>query len=166
MGVGTCAPLRRAKRLRDMPITWKLKNRRPSGNAVESMRSVPGLRSMDTRLLNQIAPLFDEVEVKRGCVLIREGTWGHHAYVVVEGEAEVGVDGRSLGRVGAGDIVGETRLLDGGPRTATVTALTPMRVLCLDGRSLESILRMDGVAPAMLAQMAGRLRRADLSTPE
>lgn len=63
-----------------------------------------------------------------GEVLLRQGDPGHELYLVLDGVAEVAVDGRVLGEVGPGAVLGERALLETGRRTATVTARTPLVV--------------------------------------
>lgn len=66
-------------------------------------------------------------EVRRlraGEELVRQGDPGRELYLVLDGLAEVAVDGTVLGQVGPGAVLGERALLEGGVRTATVTAST------------------------------------------
>ena len=80
------------------------------------------------RLATKLAPL----EVAAGDVLLREGEQGDRAYVIERGSVRVSLEGREIGRLGPGDLVGEIALLRSVPRTATVVAETDLRVLALD----------------------------------
>jgi CRP-like cAMP-binding protein len=71
------------------------------------------------------------MEVGSGKVLIRQGDVGDLFYVIVQGEAEVIRDGKHLRNLGPGAYVGEIALLRDVPRTATVVAKTPLRLLAL-----------------------------------
>ena len=82
--------------------------------------------------LAALARMATPVIVEPGRVLAREGAPGHEFVVVVEGTASTTSRGEEVGQVGPGSFFGELALLDGGPRTATVRALTPMLVLVLD----------------------------------
>jgi CRP-like cAMP-binding protein len=73
-------------------------------------------------------------------VLCREGQAGHQFFVVVEGQARVTMREREIATLGPGGFFGEMSLLDGGPRIATVTAATPMKLLVLDRREFRHLL--------------------------
>lgn len=63
-----------------------------------------------------------------GDVLTRQGDPGESLYLVLDGVLDVTVDGVQLGAVGPGAVLGEHAVLDASPRTATLTATTPVRV--------------------------------------
>jgi CRP-like cAMP-binding protein len=65
---------------------------------------------------------------------------GREVFVVVSGIADVSIDRRTVARVGPGEPIGEMALLESVPRSATVTALTPMRVLVLDPGQFAELL--------------------------
>ena len=91
----------------------------------------------------------------------RRGT-GHEAYVIVDGEAVVRRNGRDVTTFGPGDHFGELALLDGGPRTATVVASTPVRLLVLGQREFSGALdEVPGLAHKLMATMASLIRNMD-----
>lgn len=63
-----------------------------------------------------------------GTVLIRQGDPGADLFLLLDGALSVDVDGEEVGRVGPGAILGERAILEGGRRTSTLTALSPVRV--------------------------------------
>jgi hypothetical protein len=67
-------------------------------------------------------------KVKEGDVLVREGDEGTDVYLLLDGVLGVEVGGERLAELGPGALLGERALLEGGRRTATLTALTPCRV--------------------------------------
>ena len=70
--------------------------------------------------------------------------------------------GRKIASLGPGDYFGELALLDHQPRTATVTADTPMKVWVLDSRHFEGILdEIPGLARRLLTHLAGQVRELD-----
>jgi CRP-like cAMP-binding protein len=80
------------------------------------------------------------LEALRLRLLIREGDEGDRFYVIVEGTVEVTRTGTYVADRVAGDFVGEIALLRNVPRTATVTAVTPLKLLALDrGPFLEAV---------------------------
>ena len=93
-------------------------------------------------------------------MLATEGTPGEDFVIVVEGTASATSRGEEVGQIGPGSFFGELALLDGGPRTATVRALTPMLVLVLDRSAFDELVdrAIPSVARRMLATLAGRVR--------
>lgn len=96
---------------------------------LEILRSIPLFDGCGTAELADIARLADEIDVPAGAILTRQGRPGRECFVVVDGEASVIVDRHVIARVGPGTILGEMALLDRQPRSATVRAETPMRLL-------------------------------------
>ena len=107
--------------------------------------------------LRRLDPLMCAVHRRAGQVLTRQGCVGREAFVVVSGTADVQVEGRTVGRLGPGDVIGELALLTGEPRNATVTALTDMELLVLDRSQFAELLRDERVAGRIAA--AARIRR-------
>ena len=67
--------------------------------------------------------------------------------------------GRHLRELGPGDFFGEIALLDGGPRTATVTALGPMKCLVLSRGEFHNVIRQNAlIAVSVLEALGDRLR--------
>ena len=75
-----------------------------------------------------------------GKVLWRQGTIGHEFCVIIEGTAEVARNGRRVATAGIGDFLGEIALIERVPRTATVTARTPLGFFVLTDQSLRTLL--------------------------
>ena len=100
-----------------------------------------------------------EMEFPAGKELTTQGELGRHFMVIVEGEAEVTRDGTQIARLGPGSFFGEMSLLDGQPRTATVTTVEPTRVLMLTNEAFSGALaEMPSVDRKMLTVLAARLR--------
>lgn len=129
---------------------------------MELLRGVSLFSACSDRELGRIASLADEVEVPEGKVLIRQGEAGREFFVIAEGRAKVSARGRRAKTVGPGVGVGELALLDQGPRSATVTAVTDMRLLVLDSRSFASLIsQVPSVARKLFRVMAERLRESE-----
>jgi CRP-like cAMP-binding protein len=95
-------------------------------------------------LLARLLPL----DAAAGETIIRQGDSGERFYVVRSGAVEVERDGHPLARLGPGEAFGEIALLLDVPRTATVTAVEPTRLLALEAHDFRDLL-------------AGYLGRAD-----
>ncbi|MEW6474521.1 MAG: cyclic nucleotide-binding domain-containing protein [Actinomycetota bacterium] len=102
-------------------------------------------RRLSTRIMQGAeAPMFRRLE--RGGVLVREGEEGDDLYLLLDGVLRVEAQGRRLAEIGPGALLGERAGLEGGRRTATLTAVTPCRVAVvqaglLDRAELEAVSR-------------------------
>jgi CRP/FNR family transcriptional regulator, cyclic AMP receptor protein len=84
--------------------------------------------------------------------------------VVLQGEANVVLNDRTIGNLRPGDFFGEISLLDGGPRTASVVAGTPVTAIRIFKRSFDRVISEEPtVAAKILAVVAKRLRQAERS---
>jgi CRP-like cAMP-binding protein len=86
-----------------------------------------------------IAPWFDVEEISAGVKLIGEGCPGYSFFVLQEGSATVTINGIEVRTLAAGDFFGELALLGDGTRTATVTTVSPSRVLVLFGTEFRRV---------------------------
>ena len=128
----------------------------------ELLRGVWLLSGCSNRELDRIATLTSLMEVRNGQVLAREGEPGMEFFIIVSGRAAASIGDRTVGEIGPGSFFGEMALLDGGTRTATVTAVEPMVVLVLNRREFSSFIGvLPSVAIKMLTAVGGRLRTMD-----
>lgn len=133
---------------------------------LELLGGVPLFSACTKKDLARIASLADEIEVPKGRVLIRQGEPGWECFVIVEGRAKATMRGRRTTRLGPGSFFGEMSLLDGGPRSATVTAETDLSLLVLSSRNFFSLIDdVPAVARRILRGMAERLRDAEPAQP-
>lgn len=125
------------------------------------LRRVPLFAELSAAQLEALMPLVEEVEAETGRVLIQEGEYGRELIIFIDGGAEVTRDGEHVRDLGAGDIVGEIALLDGGVRTATVTVREPTHVLTISKRAFDTVLHsVPGLPHELLRALALRLREA------
>jgi CRP/FNR family cyclic AMP-dependent transcriptional regulator len=126
---------------------------------VKLLSGVPIFSELSTKELNAIAGAAKEVSHRAGSVLAREGESGIGFFLITEGTAKVTVGGRARATLGPGDFFGEISLLDGGPRTATVTAETNITLLGLTQWVFKRLIEQyPSIASKMLKVMAQRLR--------
>ena len=85
-------------------------------------------------------------EVPAGEVAVQEGDFANRFMAIDEGEARVLRDGREIGRLGPGDIFGEVGLIEKERRSATVEAVTPLRLIQIEHWELQ---RMKKVLPGV-----------------
>jgi CRP-like cAMP-binding protein len=95
---------------------------------------------LSRKQLAELAKVTEDMEVAAGKPLVREGETGREFFVIVDGEADVTSDGETLRRLGPGDFFGEIALVEHVPRTASVTASTPLRFFVLTSQAFWSLL--------------------------
>ena len=128
-------------------------------NAVELLGGVPIFSELSKKELQAIAGAGKEVTRKDGAVLAKEGDPGAGFFLIMEGKANVTVGGKPRTKLQRGDFFGEISLLDQGPRTATVTADGPVKLLGLTPWSFKRLIEQNpSIAAKMLKVMAQRLR--------
>jgi CRP-like cAMP-binding protein len=126
---------------------------------LDHLRAVRLFRNCSHKQLEQVASIVDEIDVEAGRVLCRQGETGHEAFVVIAGEASVTVDGAEVETLGPGSLVGEISLIDHGPRTATVSAKTPMHLLVVPGNRFAQLLEeVPGLPVVIMRDLAAILR--------
>ena len=130
----------------------------------DEIAGVPLFSACSKRDLQRLARATDELEVAAGTELTVEGTIGREAFVIVSGTAAVSKDGTQVAVLGPGDHFGELALLDGGLRTATVTAIDDMVVLVLSKPAFNGVLdEIPTLAHKLLVSLAHRLRESEQS---
>jgi CRP/FNR family cyclic AMP-dependent transcriptional regulator len=126
---------------------------------VEVLRSIPLFQGMTDTAVEAIAGLTEEASYPSGSELTREGDPGESFIVIVAGRAAVQIGTRTVRELGAGDYLGEISLIDGRPRTATVTALEPITALIVPRTGFERLINdYPSVRLDVLNALTGRLR--------
>jgi CRP-like cAMP-binding protein len=115
--------------------------RRTRRRDVESLAGVPLFSDLSRRHLSRLAKESDEVVANAGERIVEEGRPGEALFVVLAGRAVVKRGRTTVGTLVPGDFFGELSAIDSGPRTATVIADTPVRLLRLFRHTLASLLR-------------------------
>ena len=124
-----------------------------------ALRAVPLLAPCTDAELDSVAALTTEVDVHAGQRLCERGAAGGEFFVLVGGTADVVKPSGTVIQVGPGEFFGELALLDGGPRTATVTMGTDGRVLVLSAPEFRELLRATPeIAIRMLSVLGARMR--------
>lgn len=131
--------------------------------ARDALAQVPLFADLAPRYLKRLADRMEEHRFMDGASIVRADDIGDTFYVILEGEAKVvAPNGRVVNHLRPGEFFGEISLLDGGPRTATVVAETPMRMLALSRPAFRELIEYEpGVAVGMLKHVAAMLRRLE-----
>lgn len=107
---------------------------------LELLADVPLFAGLPKKHLKRIRDEFKESAFRPGEVIVSEGQRGGRFFLVVDGKVQVSIKGKAKNVLGPGDCFGEWALLDGGLRTATVTADTDVRALTLAPWNFKAML--------------------------
>ena len=106
----------------------------------EALRSIPLFSGMSDGSIEIIAGIVRDASFPSGASLVREGEPGDSFLIIRNGRATVEQGGRTLRELGAGDFLGEIALIDGGSRTASVTAVQPIDALIIDRQGFSRLM--------------------------
>jgi CRP-like cAMP-binding protein len=117
---------------------------------VELLRSVPLFSSLPDHDLKQVADRMKEVHFTAGTAVAKQGETGVGFHLLVDGTAEVTKNGTTLATLSHGGYFGEIGLIDGGPRSATVTATSDLTTVSLVGWDFTPLLDNPSFAKGLL----------------
>jgi CRP/FNR family transcriptional regulator, cyclic AMP receptor protein len=128
---------------------------------VTRLATVPMFGGCSKKELQTIAKTVRQIDHPAGSVIAAEGEPGAGLFVIEEGDCDVTIGGKLVNQLHAGDFFGEMALLDGGPRTATVTATTDIKLYALTEWVFRGLLvEHPSIALRTLEAVASRLRNA------
>ena len=110
-------------------------------SAIDWLRAAPLLEGCSQAELSRVASLARRIDAAAGQTLTAEGEPGTTFYLIATGRATVKRGGVQLASLGPGSYFGEIAILERGPRTATVTADTPMRMFEIEAADLGALIR-------------------------
>lgn len=127
------------------------------------LRGITYFADLPDDILDDVCAASEQLDIEPGTEIITEGSASEEMYVLVEGELTVTKDTASvksvvLARLAPGAVVGEIALLDGAPRTATVAATLPSKVIRVPAQAFERLLSDAGVVRRMFQTVTARLR--------
>lgn len=129
---------------------------------LDMLRQVAIFRGLEEKELHRIADAGKEVEFDSGRVVAQEDAGAAGIHLIMKGEVSIDVGGRERARLGPGAYFGEMSLLDGLPRSATVTAEQPTRTFALTSWQFLPLLdEFPSISRALLVELCARLRRVE-----
>jgi CRP/FNR family cyclic AMP-dependent transcriptional regulator len=108
---------------------------------LELLKRAPLFANCSKKELAEISGIADEIDLREGKELTRQGAPGREFFVLIEGTADVIKDGQKVNTLEGGDFFGEIALVHHAPRTATVTATSPVRTLVITERNFKRLLK-------------------------
>lgn len=125
----------------------------------EKLRGVSFFDGFSDGELQRVADLAEDIEAEQGALLIDQGRVGQECFVILEGRAGVYAGEEHIATLEPGAMVGEMALVDHRPRTASVVAETPMRLISLDAGAFKKLLEtMPKVHDRVMVTLEARLR--------
>ncbi|HEY4226966.1 MAG TPA: cyclic nucleotide-binding domain-containing protein, partial [Candidatus Limnocylindrales bacterium] len=125
---------------------------------LQLLREVPAFAELPLTAFERLSSGMEPLAFEAGQTIMREGEPGDRFVVIESGEVEVSADGRPMQQLGRGAGLGEIALLRRSPRTATVTALTPVTAYAIPGSCF--VAAVSGPAAAMVTE---RIAAANLT---
>ena len=128
------------------------------------LERLPLFAGLSRKELQRISRFVEEIEVPAGKRLAATGEAGRELFIIVDGRAVVTTPGGRVVRLRPGDFFGEMSLIDGEPRSADVTAATPMRLLAIGYREFWQLLDESlPIVRKIMRALCQRLRRTERS---
>ena len=133
-------------------------------SVVEILAATPPFTSLRREVLERLAAACEERSLPAGAAVVTEGDDDDSLFVLLDGQAEVqlGPSRTPIAALGFGDSFGETAVLTGSPRSASVVALSDLRFLRLDGEAVRSVAAASPKARVALEGVMEELARARL----
>jgi CRP-like cAMP-binding protein len=122
------------------------------------LASVPLFAHLEPHDLDQVAARMKEVHFEPGRAIAKQGDSGVGFHLIVEGQAEISGDGVPRHSIGAGGYFGEIGLIDGGVRSATVTATTDLTTLALVTWDFQPLLDNPAFSKGLLMGLCRLVR--------
>ena len=126
------------------------------------MHDVPLFASLRPEDAEQVASMFKERRFAAGETVTKEGSGGAAFFLIQSGEATVSVRGERKAELKAGDHFGEIALIDGGERSATVTAGTDLVCYGLTYWDFRPLVQQNPAIAWGLLQSLARMLRSEL----
>ena len=142
-------------------IAHIIKNNETTLSDVEKLaylHSVSTFSKLNSNALEELCTDLIYKQYKKGESLVKEGEDGDSLYILTSGECSVSIKGKEVAKVKKADVIGEIAILSSEKRTATVSALSDVSTLVLNGSSFkQSIYKNPGLSLEILKDVTHRL---------
>lgn len=133
---------------------------------LDRLRALPIFQTVPEAVLAELAPRLAECRLAAGEVLFNQGDAGAECFVILDGAVEVitFVNGAELRLevFHTGQIIGEMSLIDRSPRSATVRAIEPSRLVALNEEVFATLIGSSPeLAMTMLRSIVSRVRNTN-----
>jgi CRP/FNR family transcriptional regulator, cyclic AMP receptor protein len=125
----------------------------------EKLGAVPLFSGLSQKDIGRLVDMSKETVHSAGQSVVTQGKGGVGFHLIVEGQAKVTRGGRVVANLGPGDFFGEMTLIDGAPRSATVTAETDLTTVVLSQWEFRPLVKASpDMAWKLIVHLTGRLR--------
>ncbi|MCI4395751.1 hypothetical protein PGIGA_G00195560 [Pangasianodon gigas] len=124
----------------DISTTRVKKTASERAQIMKAMQKNDFLSRLDEEQINMMVELLTSLDRCPGDDIITEGTEGDSMYIVAAGELRVTQAGRNLRTLTSGDVFGELAILYNCKRTASVKAVTAVKLWCIERQIYRSIM--------------------------
>jgi CRP-like cAMP-binding protein len=132
---------------------------------VELLAQVDLFVDLSPTELRKVLALAKPLEFAEDEEVTEEGTPGGRFHVIESGSAKVVRGGRTVARLQPGDYFGELSLIDGCPRSASVTACEPLKTWSIAEWNFRPLLKAEGsIAYKLLVKVIERFRTVQRSS--
>ena len=129
---------------------------------IERLKEIPIFEGCSQRQLRSMAKIARVFDVAADTVLARAGEPGDEFFLIIDGSVWVEVSSEKRVLLHPGEFFGEMSILDGGPRSATIVADTPVRLLVITRRHFSMLLKdVPGLTQTVMATLSKRVREAE-----
>jgi CRP/FNR family transcriptional regulator, cyclic AMP receptor protein len=141
-----------------MKLTWR--DGDMTDDVVELLKTVPLFEGLSSKDLHRIAEFTKEVHHSDGEAVVEEDNSAVGFHLIVSGRVEASTGGHAVNTMGPGEYFGELSLIDGKPRSASVTAHGDLVTLSIPSWHFNQVLdEHPEMMRAMLVSMSAQIRR-------
>ncbi|XP_034457431.1 cGMP-dependent protein kinase 1-like isoform X3 [Hippoglossus hippoglossus] len=131
--------------LSDVTLTSYCKSKESSELIQRALMDNDFMKHLEHGQILTIMDCMSPTSLAKGCCVIQEGDDGSTVYVLEEGKVQVTKQGKKLCAIGPGKVFGELAILYNCTRTATVTALTDIKLWAIDRQGFQTIMMRTGL---------------------
>ncbi|XP_062268929.1 cGMP-dependent protein kinase 1-like isoform X2 [Platichthys flesus] len=131
--------------LSDVTLTSYCKSKESSELIQRALMDNDFMKHLEQGQILTIMDCMSPTSLAKGCCVIQEGDDGSTVYVLEEGKVEVSKQGKTICSIGPGKVFGELAILYNCTRTATVTALTDIKLWAIDRQGFQTIMMRTGL---------------------
>jgi len=142
------------KRQDNKPV--ELQSEEATEKPTEMLRELPWLSLLDDQVFQKVMAGFECRQFPEGATLLKEKDPDTGMFVIVEGRVRIEIRGISMNELGSGCLIGEMSVLTGYPRSASIVAVSPVKVVWIESTTLKSIMKKSAVLENGLWEFASR----------
>lgn len=129
---------------------------------IDQLRQVPLFQGLPDAALRHVLDIGKEIRHGAGEPVLEEDRSGVGFHLILSGNAAVTVGGTEVARFGPGDYFGEMSIIDGKPRSASVTAVDDLTTLAITAWEFEGLMEHHpSVMRVLLVELSGRIRQIE-----